>query len=156
MKKKKINKNKQQNSIHTMVPVKCRSWWSAASLESGGMLYLLRVTESHCVTTFHTWRIRPQFIHMLIQKKSYTLEYIYLDILLDFSTTTHIEIASGRDLLMVSMNRRNDYSKQNLFRWTYGHLTIVLRQTWKIVNPSFKAQHGNQIQMISISVRGCG
>ena len=40
---------------------------------------------------------------------------------------------------MVSINRRNDYSKKNLFWCSFGHLDIVLRQTWKIVVVLFDA-----------------
>lgn len=34
------------------------------------------------------------------------------------------------------MNRRNDYSEQNLFQHAYRLLTIMLRQTWKNDNLS--------------------
>lgn len=35
-----------------------------------------------------------------------------------------------RDVLMASVNRGDDYSKQFLFKSTYEHPIIVLRQTW--------------------------
>ena len=31
-------------------------------------------------------------------------------------------------LILVSMNRRNDYGDENLFHCSYGHLTAALRQ----------------------------
>ena len=40
-------------------------------------------------------------------------------------------------LLTASTKRRNDYSEENLFHCSYGDLTVVLRHTWKIVDPSF-------------------
>jgi len=39
---------------------------------------------------------------------------------------------------MASMNRRNDHSKENMSHRSFQHLTVVLRQTRKIMNPSFK------------------
>lgn len=42
-----------------------------------------------------------------------------------------------RDIVMASMNRNNDYNKQNLFECTFEHVSIVLRQTWKNVKRSF-------------------
>ena len=35
------------------------------------------------------------------------------------------------------MNRRNDYSEENLFHCSYGHLTVVLTHTGNTVNSSF-------------------
>ena len=42
-----------------------------------------------------------------------------------------------KDLLMVSMNRRNDYSKKNRFHCSFKILTVDLGHTWKTVNWSF-------------------
>ena len=49
----------------------------------------------------------------------------------ELSPVTYIESILGINLLMVSMNRRNNYSEENLFQCSFGHLTLVLRQTWK-------------------------
>lgn len=43
------------------------------------------------------------------------------------------ESGEGRDLLKAG-NRRNDYSRQNLFWSLFVHASIVLSQTWKTVN----------------------
>ena len=38
---------------------------------------------------------------------------------------------------MVSMNRRDDYGKKNLFQCSFGYLTVVLRHFIKTVKVSF-------------------
>lgn len=43
------------------------------------------------------------------------------------SPIIYIESALGQDLLMVTVDGRNYYSKHNLFQWTHVRLTIVLR-----------------------------
>lgn len=43
-------------------------------------------------------------------------------------------------LNMSSVNRRGDYSKKNLFQYSFKQLTVVLWHTWKTVNVSFKVK----------------
>lgn len=45
------------------------------------------------------------------------------------SIVTNAESVLARDLLMTSINRMNNYSKQNLLQCSCRQLTIVLRQT---------------------------
>lgn len=51
----------------------------------------------------------------------------------------------GQYHLMGSMNRRSDYSNQEPFQCSYGNSTTVLRQTWKMVNLSFKCRVGRVV-----------
>lgn len=53
------------------------------------------------------------------------------------SPVRHIGSTLERDLLMSSMIRRNDYIQQTLFLCWHEHLTVVLKQTWKLVKLSF-------------------
>jgi len=59
-----------------------------------------------------------------------------VDTLWILASITYIESTFEGDLLIVSMNRRNDYREENLFHCSYGHLTVVLTHTGNIVNPS--------------------
>lgn len=42
------------------------------------------------------------------------------------------------DLLLAAINWKKYYSKQNLFKCSYKHLTVVQRQTWKIKRYSLR------------------
>ena len=48
-----------------------------------------------------------------------------------FASITYIESTFEGALSIASMNRRNDYSEENLFHCSYGHLT----DTWKNCEP---------------------
>lgn len=57
----------------------------------------------------------------------------------------HIESTSEGDPPTTSMNRRNNHSscEENLFQYSYGHVTAVLRHTRKTANLSFNATDTN-------------
>lgn len=49
--------------------------------------------------------------------------------LLVLSPITSIGKALGGALFMASIGRKNDYSEENVFQFTYGHRTTALRQS---------------------------
>ncbi len=53
--------------------------------------------------------------------------FLYRTSTADFACIT---FALGKDLLIANMNRKNDYSKQNLFQCTYWHVCIAQRK-WR-------------------------
>ena len=66
----------------------------------------------------------------------------------DFAKYHIHEVAKHRDHLMSIMTIRNNYSKQNQFQCSYGHLTIVLRQTWEIFDQSFHWITSNYFELL--------
>ncbi len=78
-------------------------------------------TKRESYTEMNFWRFTPDW--SLI----WTLNTVWI-----VAPFTYTESALGRDLLMTSMG---------MFQCSYGHLTVVLRQTWHTVNLPFNSSN---------------